>query len=813
MHKSMLIITAGRLMQAVLGVAALKLMTSLLSPAEVGNFYLILSVVGFCVLTLISPFGMYINRRLHKWAADGTVLSRLNNGHLYLAGVSVLSLLVSFILARWFGVGGTIATGAFVLLVASYVYFSTLNQTLISSLNMLERRMSFVVLTVATLAAGLGLSVYFLKAFSPTAVSWMSGQVLAMFIVNFAALYIFRRAVKGGTQPGAAGQKLSDHDLAPVLAFAWPLGATYLFMWAQTMSHRLIVENMIGPEFLGLIGVGFGIAASMGATLESIVQQFYLPFFYKQISAADSASRAEAWNRMARLTLPLYLSFAIAVSCLAPFLLRIFASGHYHNAAIFLVCGAWVEFFRMSTNVLSSVAHSEMKTRHLVKSYLIGAVISAGGTYLAALHPQRELLIPAVLVAGAAAVMGVMYLDMRKLMPMRALSREWVPSLLASCLFPAALPLWYLSSSFKASLGIGVLFGACFVAAHYYITARRLMSVQEAVPPRAQPPAQAAAEGATLSVAIPTYNGAAHISKTLESILCQSAPGVEVLVSDNCSTDETPDVVRAMVRKYPNLKYFRNESNVGYDRNVDQAMRRATGDFVWLVGDDDVVLPGALKRVAGIVAANPGCSVVFVNCPRPTIVEEESAGLCPDGEEFLVRTKFKSGFVSTNVFSRRLWQQVDVAKYFESGWIHIGFSIEALQRAPSYVEPEYCVDYIRDESAKQRWGGDGGFMYVGLRLVEIYQQLPGLGYSQDMFRKALWSVKGGYLRNIPLAKAKGFKPDRAFLSECIRYYKGFASFWLVDLPILLTPGFVFKGMFQIFKAVVLFPSFRTGKSS
>lgn len=811
MHKSILIIAIGRLLQAVLGVVALKLMTSLLSPAEVGNYYLILSVVGFFVLTFISPFGMYVNRRLHKWAADGTVLNRFKRGHLYLLLVSVLSLLASFVMSSLFGVGGTIAPGAFASLVAFYVYFSTANQTIIPSLNMLERRFSFVALTVSTLASGLCLSIYFSTTYALTAVSWITGQAVAMFAVAAAALVYFRRVV---SKPGASlaeEELLSRSALIPVLAFAWPLGVTYLFMWAQTMSHRLIIEKMIGPEFLGLIGVGFGVAASMGATLESVIQQFYLPLFYKEISKADTAERAIAWDSMARLTLPLYFSFAILVSCLSPFLLKVFASGHYAKAWVFLLCGAWLESFRMSTNVLSTIAHSEMKTRFLIKSYLIGALISVVGTYLAAGHTNHILLIPAVLVAGGFAVLAVMYFDMRKLMPIRIVSGDWLVSLSVSAVFPLALLFWGYSDSLKVSLAVSALFGSYFIAVHYYLTAHRLASGQKssvAVPV----PAAAAADGMSLTVAIPTFNGAGTIGRTLESVLSQVEPGVELLISDNCSTDETASIVAVYAAKYPCVKYSRNEVNAGYDRNVDLAIHRAGGSFVWLLGDDDVLLPGGIRRVLEIIAANPGCSVIFVNCPHPIVVDDASGGCCPDGEEFFARTKFKSGFVSTNIVNRRLWLDSGVSKYFDSGWIHIGYLIEALQRAPSYVETRFCVDYIRDRLGDMRWGEGGGFMYTGLRLVRIYQSLPALGYSRGILTKALMSVKGGYWRNIPLAKAKGFRTDRAFLADCFRYYKGFFSFWLVDLPILFVPSFIFKGLFHVFKAPIFAPLLRIGRS-
>lgn len=293
-----------------------------------------------------------------------------------------------------------------------------------------------------------------------------------------------------------------------------------------------------------------------------------------------------------------------------------------------------------------------------------------------------------------------------------------------------------------------------------------------------------------LTVAIPTFNGAGTIEKALQSVLSQVTPNLEVIVSDNCSVDGTPSVVAEYRDKYDCLKYFRNESNVGYDRNVDIAMRRAKGDFVWLLGDDDIILPGGITEILNIISANPSVGVIYADCPHPTVLRKHAGGLCKTGDDFFARTQFKNGFVSTNIFNRRLWSDIEVSKYFDTGWIHIGFLMEALMKTCSYVSNRYCVDYIRD-GAIMSWG-EGQFIYTGLRLVRIYKQMSTLPYSRKTQRRAYWSVKGGYWRNIGLAKAKGFKVDWTVLKEFFELYRGFISFWLIDIPLLLVPRVFFR---------------------
>jgi len=90
-----------------------------------------------------------------------------------------------------------------------------------------------------------------------------------------------------------------------------------------------------------------------------------------------------------------------------------------------------------------------------------------------------------------------------------------------------------------------------------------------------------------VSIIIPTYNRANYLPQAIESALAQDYPNLEVIVSDNCSTDKTPKVVK----KYMNdkrFKYFRNKENIGMVRNWRKAVfEYATGDWFIILSDDD----------------------------------------------------------------------------------------------------------------------------------------------------------------------------------------------------------------------------------
>lgn len=89
-----------------------------------------------------------------------------------------------------------------------------------------------------------------------------------------------------------------------------------------------------------------------------------------------------------------------------------------------------------------------------------------------------------------------------------------------------------------------------------------------------------------VTIAIPTYNRAdKFLQNTLENAINQTYENLEILVSDNCSTDNTEELVRSYTG--PRLKYFKQEKNLGQRGNTDFLLRKARGDYFHMFHDDD----------------------------------------------------------------------------------------------------------------------------------------------------------------------------------------------------------------------------------
>ena len=119
-----------------------------------------------------------------------------------------------------------------------------------------------------------------------------------------------------------------------------------------------------------------------------------------------------------------------------------------------------------------------------------------------------------------------------------------------------------------------------------------------------------------LSICIPTYNRAELLRSCLLSIAPQVKEfdeEVELIVSDNCSTPATYDVVK-WAQQYCTIRYNHNPENIGCAKNLVLCTTRlAKGEFVWLLGDDDFVRPGAVKKLLDIIKRYPEVQYIYVN--------------------------------------------------------------------------------------------------------------------------------------------------------------------------------------------------------
>lgn len=114
--------------------------------------------------------------------------------------------------------------------------------------------------------------------------------------------------------------------------------------------------------------------------------------------------------------------------------------------------------------------------------------------------------------------------------------------------------------------------------------------------------------GPKVTVALPTYNRARYLQESLRSILKQTLLDFEVIVSDNCSTDNTEETVCAFSDS--RIRYRRNDSNLGVFPNMNRCLELAQGEYVVIVHDDDLFAPQFLERECEMLDKHPRAGMV-----------------------------------------------------------------------------------------------------------------------------------------------------------------------------------------------------------
>jgi glycosyltransferase involved in cell wall biosynthesis len=113
-----------------------------------------------------------------------------------------------------------------------------------------------------------------------------------------------------------------------------------------------------------------------------------------------------------------------------------------------------------------------------------------------------------------------------------------------------------------------------------------------------------------VSIGIPTYNRAALIGRAVDSALQQSHPHVEVLISDNASTDGTAEVCEALAAQHERVRLQRQPHNLGPTANFNAVLEMARGQYFMWLGDDDWIDPNYVSRTLARFQADPQVALV-----------------------------------------------------------------------------------------------------------------------------------------------------------------------------------------------------------
>ena len=133
-----------------------------------------------------------------------------------------------------------------------------------------------------------------------------------------------------------------------------------------------------------------------------------------------------------------------------------------------------------------------------------------------------------------------------------------------------------------------------------------------------------------ISIGMPVYNGAVFLAETLDSLLAQTFTDFEMIISDNASTDATPDICQEYSSRDKRIRYIHQPENLGAARNYNFVLSQARGVYFKWAAHDDLCEPEFLERCVEVLDRDPSvvlsyASVVHIN-ERGAVVEYYDSG-------------------------------------------------------------------------------------------------------------------------------------------------------------------------------------------
>jgi glycosyltransferase involved in cell wall biosynthesis len=199
-----------------------------------------------------------------------------------------------------------------------------------------------------------------------------------------------------------------------------------------------------------------------------------------------------------------------------------------------------------------------------------------------------------------------------------------------------------------------------------------------------------------LTIAIPTYNRAAFLRQALNSVITQMADLedlVDIVVCDNASTDGTMELMHEYCSHYQYVSYIRNEENTGIDRNIHRCTTVGRGQYVHILSDDDILLPGAINKILGIIEKYQP-SFLFLNGgwfegeytpghKLENIFNESDDILFWDKSAFVEKLGIWATFVSSFVLHRASWQRIDKPECYFGTDIYLSYALyDVIAKSP-----------------------------------------------------------------------------------------------------------------------------------
>ncbi|MBL7703550.1 MAG: glycosyltransferase family 2 protein [Ferruginibacter sp.] len=319
-----------------------------------------------------------------------------------------------------------------------------------------------------------------------------------------------------------------------------------------------------------------------------------------------------------------------------------------------------------------------------------------------------------------------------------------------------------------------------------------------------------------LSICIPTFNRAGYLDICLNNFcreMKDAGDGIELIVTDNCSTDDTQETVRKYMLLQKNIQYHKNKSNLGADGNMLTCLEKANGEYCWIFGDDDILLEGQLKIILEQLSKKQFDLIYLGNywfgedylLEKPQKSNPASAIVFEDKKAFLKTINIWTTFISAVIFKKQVVQNKDLTPFLGTNLIQLQWVL------PSVFTEKKCL-YLQGQLIACKGNNTGGynlFKTFGTNLNHIVNSLIKQGLVQPYATDILnyYIIKDFmplYCIRYKQKEMGNFNKEESPFIQLRKLYKKYFIYWIVLFPLDILPVFLGKKYYYGMKKLNIF---------
>jgi glycosyltransferase involved in cell wall biosynthesis len=315
-----------------------------------------------------------------------------------------------------------------------------------------------------------------------------------------------------------------------------------------------------------------------------------------------------------------------------------------------------------------------------------------------------------------------------------------------------------------------------------------------------------------ISICIPTYNGGNFFRDTLDSIEPYLSAKVELVISDDCSQDKTYIYSEELKKKNCFVSVYRNDKNLGMDRNFTRVAQLATGKYVWFCGQDDRLGKEIIDKICLILEFND-LSILNVNfsqydhdfviCKNPSFfartsfkeflhLRDQKLIIFKTPEEYFRVFTQPPSFLPAVIMRREYWDDKVPMEFYGTYFVQLGVLLSNMHRGDigAFTQP-----LIKGRVPDDQWQSDGvklfNILCGDLKAKKIAfsknNNLPKLIYYRDLFRFA-----ANYPFFLNHCRSRGLNQIRHCLFVLKSIYGSGVIYWFFLLPLTTMPPLMLR---------------------